>query len=339
MKRLIFALGILIAGHAAADTRTIPPVGQSKAAADAAHVNVTGDTMTGVLLFPVGTSTDPSMAFASESGTGWHLSKALRQAWTIDGTGIIMTLDTTTGLVVDVNVTLGNAIGDAVTFHGGTWNILNLLTANFSGDYVLEVGANTMTINAVTGALEVNAPSVFDGTFEVKGTNGIEFSPGPGVDATFLAPQIVGSPTLGWVDVSKSWKFVSPLIVNNPITVSEVVAPATPSAGEFVVYATSANKIFGKNDAGTEFDLTAGDGITIKSGAEAAGSFTGNPRVATITFATAFADANYSVSVINTDARTWTIDSQVAASFVINTNASQALTAAVSWIAIAHNDP
>lgn len=84
---------------------------------------------------------------------------------------------------------------------------------------------------------------------------------------------------------------------------------------------------------------TGGGGPTIKSGAESDASFSGNPRVATITFGTAFSDANYSVSVINTDARTWTIDSQVAASFVINTNASQALTAAVSWTAIAHFDP
>lgn len=78
---------------------------------------------------------------------------------------------------------------------------------------------------------------------------------------------------------------------------------------------------------------------SVKSGAEVTGSFAGNPQVATVTFSTAFSDANYSVSLLGPDDRGWTIDSQAAGSFVINTNAAQALTSSVSWTAIAHFDP
>lgn len=77
----------------------------------------------------------------------------------------------------------------------------------------------------------------------------------------------------------------------------------------------------------------------IKAGIVAFGSFAGTPRTATVTFTTPMADANYGVSVIGGDARSWTIDSKLVGSFIINTNSSVALTNNVSWIAAPTNNP
>ena len=76
-----------------------------------------------------------------------------------------------------------------------------------------------------------------------------------------------------------------------------------------------------------------------KSGVKTSGSFSGNPQAVTVTFGTAFPDANYSVSISGSDVRDWSVDSQAAASFVINSNAGQALSASAYWTAIAHYDP
>jgi hypothetical protein len=68
-----------------------------------------------------------------------------------------------------------------------------------------------------------------------------------------------------------------------------------------------------------------------KSGFVASGTFAGSPKKATITFTTAFSSTAYSIVVTGIDARSWTIESQLAGSFVINANANQALTGNVFW--------
>lgn len=465
---LAFALGVV--GPIRAENRLVPPGGISQGTADAIYVNESGDTMTGVLLMPDGISSDPSIGFASESGTGWFLTKALRQAWTIEGTGTVVTLNSSTfavgiDLTVDGDTTLGDVIGDAVTVNAGTWNILSLLTANFSSDYVLNVGANTMTINAVTGGLEINAPIVFDGTFELKGTDGIEFSPGVGVDAPLLVLQLPGGPTLWWRTATTSFELDEILRVTGlgvgvvpgataafqvssttqgsipspPMTSAQRDAIAGGSPPESLTVYDTTNNVWNfyngtswravlhvaasslvtgcvpfadsassltddadffwdntdkqlgigtntpNNSArldvtsttagslpvprmttaqrgaigtpapglqvddsdlnaltrynGSGFDVFSVNVPTIKAGVEAPGSFAGNPLTATVTFGTAFPDANYSVSVSGADVRDFTVESQAAGSFDINANAAQALSSSVYWTAIAHYDP
>lgn len=46
------------------------------------------------------------------------------------------------------------------------------------------------------------------------------------------------------------------------MTTAETTAPSTPAAGYFYTYVKSDGKIYGKNDAGTEYDLTAGGADT-----------------------------------------------------------------------------
>ena len=72
-----------------------------------------------------------------------------------------------------------------------------------------------------------------------------------------------------------------------------------------------------------------------KAGIVAAGSFSLNPKKATVTFGTAFSSTNYAIEIKGVDARTWSYDSATKATtgFVINSNANAALTGEVSWTA------
>jgi hypothetical protein len=73
----------------------------------------------------------------------------------------------------------------------------------------------------------------------------------------------------------------------------------------------------------------------LKAGIVLAAAFAGNPKKATVTFATPFPSSNYTITILGTaDSRGWTYESKLAGSFVINANASAALSGEVSWQAI-----
>lgn len=110
---------------------------------------------------------------------------------------------------------------------------------------------------------------------------------------------------------------------------------------------TMQTNIASENYVNSQILVTSGDlrnsintaTLLSKAGVVAGASFAGNPKTATVTFTTAFADANYSVSIISTANRTWTISSVAAGSFVINANANTALTGNnVYWTAIQHGE-
>jgi uncharacterized coiled-coil protein SlyX len=82
----------------------------------------------------------------------------------------------------------------------------------------------------------------------------------------------------------------------------------------------------------------SGGGLATKAGSVANSSFTGNPRKATVTFSTAFANTNYAISVTGEDARSWTIETKLAGSFIINTNSNAALAGTTYWQAIAYGE-
>lgn len=70
-----------------------------------------------------------------------------------------------------------------------------------------------------------------------------------------------------------------------------------------------------------------------KSGIVPNSSFTGTPRTAAVTFVTAFSDNNYTVVLSGADKRTWSSENKSASGFTINSNANQALTGSVYWMA------
>jgi hypothetical protein len=87
-----------------------------------------------------------------------------------------------------------------------------------------------------------------------------------------------------------------------------------------------------QNDRLVSFkDLTAY--VPPKSGIVSSGSFTGTPRIAAVTFVTAFPDNNYTVVLSGADKRSWSSENKSASGFTISSNASQALTGNVYWMA------
>lgn len=79
-------------------------------------------------------------------------------------------------------------------------------------------------------------------------------------------------------------------------------------------------------------------GLKTKAGSVANTSFTGNPKKATVTFAGAFSDTSYAIVVTGEDSRTWTIESKLAGSFVINANSNTGLSGTTYWVATAYGE-
>jgi hypothetical protein len=109
----------------------------------------------------------------------------------------------------------------------------------------------------------------------------------------------------------------------NAVTASYVLQAVSAS------FATTAS--FALNTGG------GGGGTSAKAGSGSAASFLGTPRSSSITFASAFSDNSYAVTVTGEDARTFTIQSKSSTGFTINSNSSVALTGPVYWIATAFN--
>lgn len=88
------------------------------------------------------------------------------------------------------------------------------------------------------------------------------------------------------------------------------------------------------DDGAGNFTITntiASNVLKHKAGTVALGSFSGDPRKATVTFSTPFADANYAITITGNDNRNWSWESKTAGGFVINSNAKAALTGNTDW--------
>lgn len=68
-----------------------------------------------------------------------------------------------------------------------------------------------------------------------------------------------------------------------------------------------------------------------KAGSVVAGSFSGNPKTASVTFGTAFPSTSYAVTVTGTDGRSWIVTNVTTSGFTINAQANTALTGPVYW--------
>jgi len=77
-----------------------------------------------------------------------------------------------------------------------------------------------------------------------------------------------------------------------------------------------------------------GGSAAMKAGVVAAVSFTGSPRTAAVTFATAFSSSSYAITITGIDSRSWSYLSKTTAGFTISANSASALTDEVSWQAI-----
>jgi hypothetical protein len=70
-----------------------------------------------------------------------------------------------------------------------------------------------------------------------------------------------------------------------------------------------------------------------KAGSIAAGSFTGNPKTATVTFTTPFPSVPRVLITGTTDGRSWAVTSTTVNGFTVSAQANQAITGDVNWVA------
>ena len=81
----------------------------------------------------------------------------------------------------------------------------------------------------------------------------------------------------------------------------------------------------------TQAAIEEAKSLRTKSGNIAPGTFAGNPKKATVTFATNYPSLSYSIFITGFDARFYTYESKLVGGFVINCNANQVLTGDVHW--------
>ncbi len=76
----------------------------------------------------------------------------------------------------------------------------------------------------------------------------------------------------------------------------------------------------------------------IKSSFLSGSVFVGTPRTASVSFISAFPDANYTVNIIGNASRQWRVENQTSSGFTINSNANGVVTGLVYWDAIYHGE-
>lgn len=204
--------------------------------------------------------------------------------------------------------------------------------ADVSGQPALDY-ADTTTNNGVrlygTASYAISASHLIGG-----GGSGATFNGGTNVNnrlitATSTTPELNGEANLTFDG--------STLLVTGSLTVSGSstltnIGPAVFSGS--VVSTTGFTGSLSGSVIGTATTASYINGMILKNNAVGGGSFTGNPKKYTVTFSTAFPNTSYSVTVTGEDSRTWTIESKLAGSFVINSNSNTALANNVYWQAI-----
>jgi co-chaperonin GroES (HSP10) len=90
----------------------------------------------------------------------------------------------------------------------------------------------------------------------------------------------------------------------------------------------SGNVLLSKNDINNKF----------KYGIIAPGSFSGNPKKATVVFDEPFPSSNYMINITGQDGRSWRYESKTASGFIINSQANQSLSGEVSWLAYSNEE-
>ena len=220
---------------------------------------------------------------------------------------IIIQSGSTTGQVESAFTTVFQstavtAHNDLLSIQGGTAGQYYHLTQNQYDNIALKnINNNFTTSQTITGS--VVATTGFTGSLQ-----------GTATTASYV---------LNAVSASFATTALTASFVQNAQTASYVLNAVSSS------YALTASYVIGGGPGG---------GLTTKANSVANSSFTGNPKKATVTFSTPFPNNNYSIAITGEDARSWTIESKVSGSFVINANSNTSLSGTTYWTATAFGE-
>jgi hypothetical protein len=350
-EAILFASGLIIgiAVSAMGESTLIMPMGISQSVADGLYVKQDGSLdpdMTGNLAVKVAgnpgtfsntTDAASNVAFQlySNRGTGVNDDKALLDVY-FDDDASSKTLPGSLFFQMEDADAKGGTFGGFGWQSGSGSPVTNFfcsgngdnVQANFYGlladpdtGWTGGVGLGQFKTSKVT-RWEINESGGY-----VRAASGF----GAIIDGKFA----VGT-TLGALDDSVLAEFKSTTLGTIPapkMTTAQRSAITTPDTG-LQADDSDINALTRYNGSG--WDIVS---VNVKSGTVAGASFAGNPKIYTVTFGTAFPDTNYSVAVISEESRSWTFQSKLAGSFVMNSNANLALALNVDWIATPHSDP
>jgi hypothetical protein len=230
----------------------------------------------------------------------------------------------------------GNALS-ATTLSGGT--ILSGSTNLYSifAPFGSSSGVNSITpgSNITTGGTATNptisvvaSPSFNNITFSGTAT-------GNALSATTLSGGTIfsGNTNLQTYFTLINQQLLTEANLSGATFTGQVNAPSlsatTLSGGTILSASTNLYQIFAKT----------GSTLIHKSGTLSGSTFAGNPKKSTVTFATAFANTNYAITITSDTNRTWTWESKAAGSFVINANSNTAFaTGSVDWTATEYGE-
>ena len=248
------------------------------------------------------------------------------------------------------------ANGDLLIYNGGTnlWNNTKTLSGSYTlsgslttddGVSVINLTASFVSASSITGSLFGTASyaytaSYLDGDSIVinnNANNSILTATGnadtldaesnlqfDGSILTLTGNQItVGNQSItGSLLVSGSSTFtnIGPAVFSGSVNVTNGITGSLFGTASYAYTASYVN------------------GMITKNNAVAGGTFAGNPKKATVTFATPFPNASYSVTVTGEEARSWIIESKVSGSFIINSNSNTTLANSVYWQAISYGE-
>lgn len=260
---------------------------------------------------------------------------------------------TLTGLI---DSAIGNVQGDILYRNATGWVIL---APGTSGQFLQTQGAaanpqwasgNAGTVTSVALSLPaiftvsgspVTTSGTLTGTLATQLANLVWAGPTSGGAATptFRSLVVADIPVLAYVTsvaLSAPAEFT---VSGSPVTSSGTLTltKATQTANTVWAGPTSGGAAAPTFRALVAADLPAivGTGLKTKSGTVAAGSFSGSPKTATVTFGTAFASTAYSIQLTGADNRNFSWQTKATTGFTINANSATALTGNVDWIAIA----
>jgi hypothetical protein len=203
---------------------------------------------------------------------------------------------------------------------GGTGNnpTVNLVASPF---------VNNITFSGTATGNALSATTLSGGTILSGSTNLYSiFATNASIVPTYVQPgsniTTGGTATNPIISVVASPSF-------NSITASGASSFTTLSATTLISGSTNLYQIFAQT----------GNTLTQKSGNVSGSTFAGNPKKATVTFATAFANTNYAITISSDTNRAWTWESKTAGSFVINANSNTTFNAGnVNWTAIQYGE-
>jgi len=270
------------------------------------------------------------------------ISSSLPQGYVLVGNGLNRTVVVATssfggGQTTDISA-LNASTASLNTFTASAAIRLTNLESKSSS---VDISITNLNASSASQQTSINAINVVTASLQTETANLESFTASAAVRLTNLETKsasvdisisALNSKTSSYATTGSN-TFVGLQTISGSLDVSQSISSSLPQG--YVLVGNGLNRTV---VVATSSFAGSGGGLKTKAGSVANTSFTGNPKKTTITFAGAFVDTNYAITITGEDARSWTIESKLAGSFVINANSNTGLSGTTYWIATAYGE-